>query len=155
MDAKNLAQQIFKTGICSSVDPIGGYVRVTFPDRDDIVSDALPVITKGGWARGNAMPEEGEQVACLFLGNGLSDGVCLGAIPEYEFELTADQWGVVFDDDNSVYYDRTDQSVHVKAKKIVIDAPEVVIETTTQASIKIYGNLTVYGTVKEEPPVKG
>ena len=77
-------RDIFRVGKVSSVNASNCTARVTFPDKDDLVSQELPIIvigshgTKGYWA-----PEEGTQVLCCFLpnasGRGMNTGFILGA----------------------------------------------------------------------------
>jgi len=131
-------RNIFRIGVCSTVDPEIGTVTVVFEDRDDMVSADLPMLTRGGWARSNDLPEPGQEVACLFYANGVSDGICLGVIDDEEDPPgNPDQRGVWFEDGSYVYYDRTAQKLMVKA------AGGVKIE----GDVTITGNLTVDGSI--------
>lgn len=132
-------RNIFRIGVCSTSDPATGTITAVFEDREDMVSGDLPVLTRGGgWARSNDMPEPGQEVACLFLANGISDGICLGVIDDEEDPPgTPDQRGVWFEDGSYVYYDRTAQKLVVKA------AGGVQLE----GDITITGNLTVDGSI--------
>ena len=77
-------RDIFRVGKVSSVNAANCTARVTFPDKDNLVSQELPIIvigshgTKGYW-----VPEEGTQVLCCFLpnasGRGMNAGFVLGA----------------------------------------------------------------------------
>lgn len=103
-----------------------------------MVSGDLPVLTRGGWARSNELPEPGQEVACLFLANGISEGICLGVIEDEEDPPgTPDQRGVWFEDGSYVYYDRTTQKLMVKAAGGV----------SLEGDVTIKGNLTVEGTI--------
>ncbi|MBO2943587.1 phage baseplate assembly protein V [Paenibacillus sp. F411] len=129
---------IFRIGVCSTADPESGTITATFEDRQDMVSGDLPVLTPGGWARRNELPEPGQVVACLFLANGVSDGICLGVIEDEEDPAgTADQRGMWFEDGSYVYYDRTSQQLKVKAAGGV----------TLEGDVTIAGNLTVDGSI--------
>lgn len=137
--ASNDFKNIFRTGVCDTADPESGTITAVFEDRDDMKSGNLPVLTTGGWGRSNAMPEPGQEVACLFLSNGISDGICLGVIDDDEDPPgTPDQRGIWFDDGSYAYYDRTIQKLVVKA------AGGVVLD----GDVTITGNLDVSGTVK-------
>ncbi|KHF33394.1 hypothetical protein CM49_04342 [Paenibacillus sp. P1XP2] len=80
--AANLLAELVKIGECSTVDFETGTITATFPDRQDKVSRDIPVLFAGGFGTGNGMPKEGDTVLCLMLGNGKSNGVCLGVIPD-------------------------------------------------------------------------
>lgn len=126
---------MIQVGKVSTADVETGVVRVTFPDRDDAVSSDLPVLASGGWARGNGMPAPGDMVLCVFLDNSQSAGFCLGSY--YGKTDTApgnsDQRGVWFEDGSYVYYDRSSNSLRVKAA----------------GGVRIEGDLTVTGSVHE------
>lgn len=120
-------------GQVSTADPSSCSVRVTFPERDNLVSAPLPVIMPGGWGHGNTVPQPGETVLCVFLKNSYSAGFCLGTY--YGSKETApgnmNQHGVWFEDGSFVYYDRS-------ARQLVIKA---------SGGMKIEGDLTVTGNV--------
>lgn len=128
-----LIQNLLRIGTVSSVDTTAGMVRVTFPDRDDLVSDQLPVLTRGGWAMGNDLPAVGNRVLCCFLGSGLEAGFCLGSY--FNDENTPpgnpEQRGVWFEDGSYVYYDK-------QAGKLVVKA---------NSGVKIEGDLEVTGSI--------
>jgi len=71
-EALRVARNIFKIGRVSSRNTEKGTVEVVFLDRNNSVSPPLPVL------EASTFPSISEQVACIFLGNGLEDGVCLG-----------------------------------------------------------------------------
>lgn len=120
-------------GQVSTADPEAGTVRVAFADRDDMVSGPLPVVTPGGWARGNAIPGPGESVVCMFLDSGRSAGICLGTYYGQDDPPpgTTDQRGTWFEDGSYVYYDRDTRMLNVKAA----------------GGVHIEGDLIVTGTV--------
>ncbi|WP_212958308.1 phage baseplate assembly protein V [Paenibacillus albilobatus] len=135
-EVENVIRRMIRIGDCSSADPEMGTIRATFSDLDDMVSGDLPVLTPGGWGKGNALPEPGESVLCIFLSNGIEDGVCLGAIDDEDVPPgTPDQRGIYFEDGSEVYYDRTNQQIVVKT------AGGVSIE----GDVTIKGDLTVSG----------
>lgn len=63
----------YYTGRVSSVDKERGYVKITYPQENNIVSDWLPLLSSE-----YDMPKPGELVATI-LGKNLT-GVCLGKI---------------------------------------------------------------------------
>lgn len=133
MNAMDLIRNLVRVGTVSSVDYKAGTVRVTFPDRDNMVSDELPVLIPGGYGKSNPIPAAGESVVCLFLGNGLHAGYCLGTFYD-ELPGTPEQNGVYFEDGSYVYYDRTTQTLQVRAVSgVKIDGDLIVTGSITRA----------------------
>ncbi|MGG1599315.1 hypothetical protein [Paenibacillus naphthalenovorans] len=71
-EALRIARNLIRVGRVSSRSLTNGTVQVVFHDRDDMVSKDLPVLEAA------TIPNIGDQVACIFLGNGIEDGFCLG-----------------------------------------------------------------------------
>ena len=76
-------RDIFRIGKVSSVNGAACTVRVTFPDKDDMVSAELPIVVVGSHGtKGYWVPEVDTQVLCCFLpnpsGRGPNDGFVLG-----------------------------------------------------------------------------
>lgn len=126
-DARNL----IRAGTVSSVNAERASVRVTFADVDDLVSGELPFLLHAG---SYVLPVVGDNVLCLFLANGISEGFCLGAYYGDEDSLPANQAskkGVWFPDGSHVYFDQSTGALHVKAVN----------------AVRIDGNLQVTGTI--------
>lgn len=70
-----MVSSLIRDGLVSTVDSQRYTVRVVFPDRDNMVSGELPLVAPPGLHR---LPNVGDNVLCLFLGNGISKGYCLG-----------------------------------------------------------------------------
>lgn len=82
MDIK--LKDVIRIGKVSSVNGANCTATVVFDDRDELVSNELPIITIGSnGTRGYWVPEVETQVLCLFLpnssGKGTDDGFILGA----------------------------------------------------------------------------
>lgn len=75
-----IVQNIIRVGIVSSVDSSQKAVRAVFPDRDNQVSDWLQIVIPPLKGYEIQMPGVGQQVLCIFQGNGLEAGFCLGTI---------------------------------------------------------------------------
>ena len=76
-------QNFVRRGIISVVYPERHSARVTFEDKDAVVSAELPILT--AYASANNLyhlPEVGEQVICIFEENDSAegDGVIIGSI---------------------------------------------------------------------------
>ncbi|MEC2131630.1 phage baseplate assembly protein V [Brevibacillus centrosporus] len=113
------SKNMLRVGLVSSVNKANCTVRVVFPDRDDSVSYELPVIVAHTLKTKHfSLPDVGENVICLFQGNGAQDGYCLGAIySDVDLPPVQDKnlCGVWFEDGSHVYYDREKKKLHVKA----------------------------------------
>lgn len=64
-----------RIGKVSKVNYKDGTIEVTYPDRDDAVTDAFPVCSFNGEYK---MPEIGKEVLVLHLSNGSTAGIVLG-----------------------------------------------------------------------------
>lgn len=137
MDIKGIIyriiRDIFRIGKVSSVNGANCTVRVTFPDKEDLVSDDLPVIvigsheTKGYW-----VPEVDTQVLCCFLpiisGCGLNKGFVIGGFYSVEDppeETDPDVRCIKFPDGSFFRYDGKG-TIHIHADKhLVLTAPRI------------------------------
>lgn len=70
-----MADNSIRIGYVSSVDYENGTIKVTYPDRDDAVTDDLPVLTFGGKY---FMPKIDDAVLVVHLSNGSSMGIVCG-----------------------------------------------------------------------------
>lgn len=68
-------KDIIRTGEVSSIDFKNGMIKVTYPDRDNDVTDSIPYLSLNGEYK---MPNEGDMVVVLHLSNGSSFGIALG-----------------------------------------------------------------------------
>jgi len=79
MDLLSLLKNLIRVGRVSSVYPERCTARVVFDDRDDLVSYELPTLGRGSYrTKDYWLPEEEEQVLCLFLPTGNAEGFILG-----------------------------------------------------------------------------
>jgi phage baseplate assembly protein gpV len=128
---------MFRVGKVSSVNYEAGAVRVTFEDKDDMVSDELPMI-----AHEYEMPAVGDEVLCLFFGNSISAGICFSryffdGFPPVEFGPNI--WFKHFLKsclDAYMKYDSDAKTFILKSLNIALDG-----------SVTITGNLQVNGNI--------
>ena len=66
---------VIRIGFVSSRSPETGMVQVTYPDRDRMVTDDLPVLCIGGEY---VVPQVNDAVLVTHLSNDLSSGVVIG-----------------------------------------------------------------------------
>lgn len=101
---------VIRVGVVVATDPAAGTARVQFQDADGLVSYPFPVMQRKTLKdRDYHMPDIGEHVACICLGYGLEQGVCLGAIySRADVPPVADQdkRHVEFEDGSWFQYDR-------------------------------------------------
>lgn len=128
----NQIKNFIREGRVSSVDPVKCTARVTFPDRDDMVSAELPVLTMGSretkvyW-----MPAIDAQVVCIFApnasGKGLKEGYILGcrySTQDTPAESSADVLSFRFKDGSFIRVDNGTIEIHASSA-IKLTAPRV------------------------------
>lgn len=111
MDIK--LKDVIRIGKVSSVNGANCTATVVFDDRDELVSNELPIITIGSnGTRGYWVPEVETQVLCLFLpnssGKGTDDGFILGAFysqADPPAETDPNVRSVVFPDGSKIKFD--------------------------------------------------
>lgn len=111
---------MLRFGIVSQIDPINVQARVSFED-DESTSFWLPVLqTKTLKDKFYAIPDIGEQVACLMDENS-EDGVILGAIYSTEDVSTTQsekQLSVNLEDGSYINADKENQTLTVAFSKM-------------------------------------
>lgn len=71
---------LLRIGVVVSVHPERHRVRVRFNDKDEMVSDELPVLVPGSLKnKAQCLPDENELVLCAFLPSGEEAGFVLGS----------------------------------------------------------------------------
>ena len=126
---EGILRNLFRTGIVSSVNEKNGTVRVIFDDKDNMVSDELPMLSFE-----YDMPKAKQQVLCLFLPNGIQQGFCLGAFYSQINPPPVQNKNIyrkMFDDGTYIEYNK-------ETKLLTVKAP---------GNINIIGNLTVEGNI--------
>lgn len=146
----------FKIGEVSSIDPVACTARVIFDDENSIVSYDLPVMQRNSFANKDyQMPDVGEDVLCLFRGNGFEDGVIIGSFYAGDVEppeSTADRRTIVFKDGTRVCYDRATHvlTITIEGTSIVfnrqsgtITVPDKVTVNCTSATVNASSNVKI------------
>lgn len=109
--------QLVRIGKVVARDASRGAVSVQFPDADGLVSQSLPVMyAKTHKDKFFFLPDIGEQVVCLFLGNGLEMGVVIGALysgPDPVPVASGDKHHVRFSDGAIFEYDRAAHALSI------------------------------------------
>ena len=129
MDISQL-KNVIRKGTISTVDGARCCARVVFEDKEDLVSDELPILlpfsfrSKGYW-----LPEVGTPVVCVFTmnpsGNGLTDGFVVGAYYDDDHppaEINPDVRSIRFPDGSYLRYDHGDIELHASGNVVITGA---------------------------------
>lgn len=139
-------KNLIRIGTVSSINYMQGKLRVCFEDQDSIVTDELPMLSFE-----YEMPNIGEPVLCLFLGNGITKGFCLGRY-YYDSNLPIPSgsgeniYFKQFVKDAYMKYDKSSKTFTISAANIVFDG-----------NVQINGTLNVSGsaTIGETATISG
>ncbi len=127
-------KNLIRIGRISSVNAVKGTVRVVIEDQQDIVTDELPMLAFEYY-----MPEVGDLVLCTFLGNGISQGLCLGRyFSDQNPPPVTDQkiYSRDFGDGTSIQYNKTSKELSITA------AGDLKISVEGDLTISVKGNIT-------------
>lgn len=133
---------VLRVGVVTSTNPATGTARVQFPDADGLVSYDFPVLQrKTGKDKDYHMPDAGEHVACLCLGNGLEQGCIVGALyskGDATPVSSQDKRHTKFSDGTFVEYDRASHTLSGEVKD-----GNVVLTVGKDVNLTIKGNPTI------------
>ena len=114
---------------------IGHRVRVTFEDRDDMVSSPIAVLQRfTGENKDIHVPSINEKVCCIFLPTGQEDGFVIGSFYDETNQPPADNNKTVYSDGSSI-----------SVKDGVMDIVMLAAVNITSPLVKINGNLATTG----------
>lgn len=85
--------EMLRVGKVSSVDKRKLFVKVTYPDKDNIVSTELPVLNAGIFI----LPKVDDFVLVAYLPNSKGGGVCLGRISDIKDLIAGEEEKLVID----------------------------------------------------------
>lgn len=135
---------LVRVGKVSSIDPKNMTARVVFEDKDNMVSDDFSIIvpfTKKD--KFYSMPTINEQVLCVMLPNGTSNGYIVGSIYNEEDIppiSNKDKFHIKFEDETTIEYDKKTHTLKVDCKG------DINLFTTGKCNIK--SKLYVDGDIK-------
>lgn len=168
-DNSQLLNQLIRVGKVSSIDAAKCTARVTFEDNDDLVSDDLPIITRNTlFNKDYWMPDINEQVLCLFLPIGVSQGFVLGSFysaADLPIENSGDVTSIQFKDGSKISFDRSTgilsveikNQINIKSPKInfttsefTVDSPKSIFTgLVTAKNVQTTGNVVAAGDVSD------
>lgn len=136
---------MIRVGNVSAINAARMAVRVVFRDQQGIVTNWLPIITQSGayW-----MPKVNDPVVCIFLGNGIESGFCVGSYyPNAAPAGDAGKVGTWYPDGSYIEYSGGQYTINMKSKVIITGAAgvEILGETTINGDVRITGDLVVDG----------
>lgn len=143
---------MFRYGKIDSVDPDTMTARVTFEDKDGVVTYPLWILVAN--TRQNKdyfLPDEGESVVCLFLSNNSTHGFVLGAFyPSSELIPFLDRnvRGTKFENGTELSHNRSDGTITISTPGVInIDAEKVniIAEVNITGPLNVNGQSTVTG----------
>jgi phage baseplate assembly protein V len=140
MASDQAAKELIRIGEVVGPNPEKGTVRVRFADADGFVSFDLPVIFSATHKdKRYKMPDIGEQVACLFLPNGLEEGFVLGCLYNAKDKPPANSQDLdvmLYENGTLIQYDR-------KSGKLTVDVQgEIDVKATGNITAAAQGNIT-------------
>lgn len=125
---------MIRIGKVSSINYDKGLVAVVFEDKDNIVSDFIPLLSFE-----YKMPEVNDLVVCAFLSNGVQRGICLGKYYNNTNLPNESGKGIYYKNlfnEGFFKYDNNNKTLILKAENIVLEG-----------NISINGNLDVIGDI--------
>ncbi len=108
---------IARFGYVSNYDAKRHMARVIFPDKDNLVSNWLPVVIPNSKENHDELHLDiNEHVFCLMLGNGLEAGAVIGAVYDDKNkppEGNKDIRKITFSDGTEILYDRKGHKLRI------------------------------------------
>jgi len=127
-----------RIGIVSSINYENGSVRVSFTDKDNMVSKELPLLSFE-----YNPPSVGNSVLCVFYTMGR--GICLGKFfnqnntpSSYGGDIFRKDLGI----DSFLEYNKTLKTLTISAENIILDG-----DITITGDLQVDGNINATGTI--------
>lgn len=120
------SRRLISEGIVSVVYPERHSARVTFPDKDDVVSAELPILTAcGSQNKSYSLPDVGESVICIFATEDdmSGTGFIIGARYDDKNPPAVNSQDVTrmdFKDGTFIQFDRAKSELRIECKGDVI-----------------------------------
>ena len=128
-------------GYVSAYDPQKHMARIQFPDKENLVSEWLPVAVPNSKKNHDECHLDiGEHVYCNMMGNGLESGVVLCAIYDDKNKPLAGDGDIrktTFEDGTEILYDRKNKLLEIKCEG------DVKIQAKGNITFKADGNITI------------
>lgn len=133
-------KNLIRIGKVSSINYELGTVKVIFSDQSNIVTNNLPMLSFE-----YNMPKVNDLVLCLFLGNGISNGFCLGKYYNQNnmpLEHGRDIFYKDFFGEGYLKYDKQTRTLTISAENIQIEG-----NITVDGNLDVTGDVLATGTI--------
>lgn len=114
-NTNNESASTARFGYVSAYDPARHMAKIRFPDKDDLISDWLPVAVRNSLKNHDEHHFDiDEHVFCVMQGNGIESGCVLCAIYDDTNQTRVsdkDKRAVTFEDGTSIIYDRNNKKL--------------------------------------------
>ena len=135
MEATDTARELVRVGIVTSTNPEKNTCRVTFEDKDNLVSGDLRILHRGSSATKDYwMPAVNDEVVCIFPTNdeNYCDGFIVGTLFNEKEKPNADKQEITrtdFADGTFIEYNSKSHTltiectgeIYIKGKKIYLN----------------------------------
>ena len=135
MKAGESGRELIRIGMVSSTNPKENTVRVTFEDKDNLVSSELRILHRGSTANKDFwMPAVGDECVCIFPTNddNYCDGFIIGTLFNQKDKPNADKQEITrmdFADGTFIEYNSKSHTlqiecvgeIYIKGKKIYLN----------------------------------
>lgn len=132
----NKLRNLIRIGQVSSIDDSKCTVKIKFSDKDDMVSNDIPFLSFE-----YNLPNIGDYVACIFLGNGIQNGFCLGRYYGEDNPPPVNDKNIyhknIFDE-AFIRYDKNTKTLTLSAENIVIEG-----------NLEVKGNILSTGSITD------
>lgn len=132
----NNLRNLIRIGQISSVDESKCTVKVKFSDKDDMVSDNIPFLSFE-----YNLPDVGDYVVCIFLGNGVQNGFCLGKYFAEDNPPKVQSKDIYYKDlleEAFIKYDKSTKTLTLSAENVVIEG-----------NLEVKGNILSSGSITD------
>ncbi|WP_163538310.1 phage baseplate assembly protein V [Gracilibacillus sp. YIM 98692] len=143
----NLAKNMIRVGQVNNVYPSDGKIDVLFADKDEVATK-IPLLNHE-----YHMPNVEEPVLCLFLGNGMEQGFCLGSFYSEVTPTPVNDKNIYrkqLDDDTYLEYNKQQKvlkvnveqvDIQVRNGRVTINADEVLLGTNASEGVPLGNQL--------------
>ena len=132
----NKLRNLVRIGQVSSINESKFTIKVKFNDKDDMISDDIPYFSFE-----YNMPNIKDYVACIFLGNGLQSGFCLGKYYGEDNPPPVQDKDIFykgFFGEAYLQYDKSTKTLTLSAQNIIIEG-----------NLNVKGNIVATGSVTD------
>ncbi len=135
-----ILKNLVRVGEVSDIDYSKGRVKIVFRDKDEIVTPFLPMLSLE-----YNMPKINDSVLCLFLGNGIQKGFCIGPYYSEKNKPSVTGSNIYYKDffgEAFLKYDKDTHTLTLSAQNVSIEG-----DLSVDGNIGCTGSIAASGTV--------